>query len=183
MNKRYVIFGAAVASIFLIQKTQAYLTDQKEVSNLVRPGYNRTEITENFPPVTPTPLVQNPTYVKNVQVVNSPEQGNVPCYVRIRLLYSDDDVGRAVRLLDMDQINWSYSPGDGFYYYKHILNPGESTTSLFQKVQLQDALTEKTYQENIPYLDLEVYEESVQADVFADYLSAWSYHCSALGSV
>ena len=183
MKKKVRILYAAATSFFLIQGTQAYLTDQDGTVNVLKAGYQHSEISEVFPPVSPTPLIKNPIYTKKVQIVNNASEGNVPCYVRVRILYSNDDLARAVDLLDMDLTNWIYSSGDGFYYYKNILMPGEATTPLFGRIQLLKDAAEPTYQEQIEYLDLDVYEESIQAEGFADYQSAWEAVCGSSASM
>lgn len=183
MKKTVRILSAAAVSFLLIHGTQAYLTDQDGAVNVLRAGYQHTEISEEFPPVSPTPLIKNPIYTKKVQIVNNASEGNVPCYVRARILYSNDDIARAVKLLDMDQVNWVYSSGDGFYYYKNILMPGDATTPLFRRIQLLKDAAEPTYQEQIEYLDLDVYEESVQAEGFEDYQAAWETICGSSASM
>ena len=83
-----------------------------------------TEIDEDFPDPTPTPMGDNPSYKKEIWTGNfsGNEKGfNADCYVRMSLSYSDDDIGRGVELLGVDKVNWVYNPGDGYYYYRNIV--------------------------------------------------------------
>ena len=93
------------------------------------------------------------------------------CYVRLSLGYSNHDIGKAVVLKNLDRINWilkrrrdlSSLSSEGAMY---------SLTGFYIDFSRMD----KTYLNQIAEFRIQVYEESVQAEGFSDYLSAWKYY-------
>ena len=67
---------------------------------------------------------------KDVKVKN---EENVPCYVRARILESSSEAEWTYEMGDEE--NWE-KRGD-FYYYKKMVAPGESTSSLIRAVRVQ----------------------------------------------
>lgn len=137
-----------------------------------------TEIEENFPDPTPTPMENNPSYRKEIWTGNfsSSEKGfNADCYVRMMVSYSDDDIGRGVEILGMDTVNWVYSNEDGYYYYRNVVAEGEKTTPLCTGFRIDSAKIDDTYKNSLSDFAINIYEESVQAEGFEDFKSAWRY--------
>ena len=95
-------------------------------------------------------------------------------YARLSLGYSNHDIGKAVVLKNLDRINWIKE--DGYYYYRYPLKEGQSTTPLFTGFYIDFSRMDKTYLNQIAEFRIQVYEESVQAEGFSDYLSAWKYY-------
>lgn len=125
----WIIVLAAVC----IGGTAAYLTAFDQRINAVAVGRNTTEIGEEFPTPSPIPEKGDPEYEKTVWVTNQSggETGfDVDCYVRVALAYSNEDIGKAVRLQELDTVNWSYHKDDGYFYYTKALKEGESTTNV-----------------------------------------------------
>lgn len=168
MKKKIILTAAGcclcctIAVISAVSGTSAYMTDQEEVVNQVTVGHNTTETEEEFP--TPTPVPPGDSVVKKVRVTN---QGNVPCYIRVSVTFSES----GVQMEEMDTENW-VQEADGYYYYKHVVNPGDSTTYLFQNVTIPDAEKEE--------IKVNVYEESVQSthgsEPYTDYKDAWQHY-------
>jgi hypothetical protein len=155
----------------------AYLTAYRQNVNQIAAGHNTTRIEETFPDPDSIPIEDNPEYEKTVWVSNCTggEEGfGVDCYVRVRLLYSNSDIGRAVTLKNLNTTDWVYEE-DGYYYYKHRLKEGESTKALFTGFSIDADLVEDTYSPYIRDFSISVYEESVQAEGFSDYTAAWFY--------
>ena len=96
------------------------------------------------------------------------------CYVRIALGYSNSDIGKAVTLKNLDTENWVYKD-DGYYYYKKLLREGECTTPLFTEVSIDSSRVEQSFLDTISEFEIQVYEESVQAEGAEDYEGAWRH--------
>lgn len=157
--------------------TTAYFTAYDAKNNITTAGHNDTEIEEEFPVVTPTPITQNPKYTKKVWVKNestSLESTLADCYVRVRISYSNADIGAAVQLIGLNTTDW-IKETDGFYYYKKILKKNETTTTLFSGYQIDSSKVEDRYKKLITEFAINVYEESVQAEGFADYKAAFAH--------
>ena len=95
--------------------------------------------------------------------------GNVPCYIRVYLAFSDGDIGQNAMISPDGK---SYYPAvsyaehlpegwvngeDGYYYYTEAVKPGEKTGFLMKNVKVVFGPME----EKKPF-DLIVREESVQ---------------------
>lgn len=169
----------AMAGILCIGGTAAFFSDYDQRTNCAAVGRNDTEIQEDFPSPSDPGDHENPEYKKTVWVSNSSsaENGfNVNCYVRLALSYSNYDIGKAVTLLGLDTNNWKYNSDDGYYYYKHLLREGETTTPLFTGFRINRNSVDTLYQDYISDFQINVYEESVEAGDFTDYQSAWKYY-------
>lgn len=165
-----------MARVLGIGSTEAYLTSFDRADNMVSVGENTTEIVEHFPEPEPIPVEENPEYHKEVRVMNAAEGKNgsqVDCYVRLSVGCSHSDIGKAVVFKNLDTENWSRKD-DGFYYFKKVLKEGESTTPLFTGFRIDSEKVEKDYLEMISEFELQIYEESVQADGFDNYEDAWA---------
>ena len=138
MTKKKVILASAVLlAIGAVGYggSSAYFSDYDNKPNTVTVGHNDTTIEEKFPDPTPKPVEDNPSYPKKVWVTNDGNgEALVDCYVRAEVTFSNSDIGQAVTLEGLNTADWTLG-GDGFYYYKHILKKGESTTPLFTGVR------------------------------------------------
>ena len=137
-----------IAGTICAAGTAAYFSDSDNRINEVAVGTVTTEIEENFPDPTPTPMENNPSYRKEIWTGNfsSSEKGfNADCYVRMMVSYSDDDIGRGVEILGMDTVNWVYSNEDGYYYYRNVVAEGEKTTPLCTGFRIDSAKIDDTY--------------------------------------
>lgn len=164
--------------------TQAYLTDYQTLKNSFRVGENTTDITEEFPPVTPVPPDEDPKIPKTISVKNTSggNERSVDCYVRIRLAYSDLDIGGAVAISGLNDKDWIYDQQDGYYYYREILPAGATTKPLCTGFSIDGSQVEDTYSDLWDELSIQVYEESVQADGFSGYQDAWEYYGNVLAN-
>lgn len=183
-RKKNLLFLAFLFSCTgLIAGTQAFLSDYDTARNPFFAGGNETEITEEFPPLTPIPVKNNPVIPKRIYVTNSSsgsEGRNVDCYVRVRLSYSDMDIGKAVAVQGLDTKNWIYQD-DGYYYYIPILKKGSQTTALCSGFSINSKAVEDTYQDRLNQFSISVYEESVQAGDFSNWEAAWNYYDGSIG--
>lgn len=159
--------------------TAAYFSDCDQTVNILEPGHNTTDIEENFPSPSPRPPDENPEYSKTVWVSNGSSgetEHAVSCYVRLSLSYSHGDIAKAVNFLNFNTTDWIYNKKDGFYYYRHRLEKGEKTKPLFTGFRIDSNKISEKYKEQLSYFSIHVYEESVQAQGFSDYNSAWEYY-------
>lgn len=172
------IFFLFVTGVLCALRTAAYFSDYDDKMNTAAVGSVITEIDEDLPDPTPTPMGDNPSYKKEIWTGNfsGNEKGfNADCYVRMSLSYSDDDIGRGVELLGVDKVNWVYNPGDGYYYYRNIVAEGETTTPLCTGFRINSEKIDDTYKDSLFDFEINVYEEAVHAEGFSDFESAWSY--------
>ena len=138
-----------IAGTICAAGTAAYFSDSDNRINEVAVGTVTTEIEENFPDPTPTPMENNPSYRK--------------------------EIWRGVEILGMDTVNWVYSNEDGYYYYRNVVAEGEKTTPLCTGFRIDSAKIDDTYKNSLSDFAINIYEESVQAEGFEDFKSAWRY--------
>ena len=182
-DKQVELFKKRMVAIYMAGDTQYLdvLLKSSSLSDFISSYYlisELTEIEENFPDPTPTPMENNPSYRKEIWTGNfsSSEKGfNADCYVRMMVSYSDDDIGRGVEILGMDTVNWVYSNEDGYYYYRNVVAEGEKTTPLCTGFRIDSAKIDDTYKNSLSDFAINIYEESVQAEGFEDFKSAWRY--------
>lgn len=164
-NKKIMIgIVALLISIMACTGIFAYLSAQTGKINRFTFGENVIETDEHFPDPDPKP---GGTVEKDVKVKNT---GDVPCFVRTKILFSNDDAG-LVSTLDINTADWEKNNTDGYYYYKHILPVNVSTSSLMKTVKIAD----NADLDGLDDFDIIVYSESVQSDGYTDaqYLEAF----------
>jgi len=87
-SKRKKIIAAVTAFCALAAVAVfAYLTSKDNTENRIKIGYNETKIEEDFTPFTMKEGIN--IYKKKVQVENT---GNTPCFVRLYVDFSDDEI-------------------------------------------------------------------------------------------
>lgn len=175
--KRSVCF-VLTAGLLCAAGTAAYFSDSDKKINTAAVGSVTTEIEEDFPDPTPTPIENGPSYKKEIRIGNfsgSEEGFCADCYVRMSLSFSNEDIGKGVELLGLDTVNWLYSREDGYYYYRNVVAEGETTTPLCTGFRIDPEKIDDTYKDSISDFAINVYEESVQAEGFSDFESAWRY--------
>lgn len=181
MNKKVrisLLVGLALLISFTSFKaTQAYLTYQKNVKNTFTVGYNTIEVEEDYDP--PEEITTGETHFKKtIKVKNT---GTVPCYVRVRMEYSDSDMKKFCSNIlgtetvsadvfpnDIERLSngkWIYSEEDVCYYYTEPLNPNESTVNLLDSVMISIGEDQKN---QIKDFDIYVYAESIQTKINKD---------------
>ena len=153
-------------AFFLTGAINAYFTDGDTAVNNVSVGGNRIELVEVFEP--PAKLEPGVSFTKDVKVRNV---GPNDCYVRIKAVFTDSDMGKYCTL-DLNEQAYEYSQSDGYYYYKKSLKQGEETESLFTCVSLSDVIPEV----EIKDFDILVYTETYQSYGFSDYREAWAHY-------
>lgn len=157
------IFLTVIACLLVVSAsfgmTYAYLIANDSVSNEFTIGENKIEIEEEYDPtekLTPGIEINKKPSVKNT--------GNLYCYVRMRADFSDSAAKDFCEELVMDTANWEYNSSDGYYYYKKLLAPGDSTTNLFEKIVIKTQKADGTDLTDADMIDFDVlvFAESCQ---------------------
>ncbi|MDR1927185.1 MAG: SipW-dependent-type signal peptide-containing protein [Oscillospiraceae bacterium] len=156
IKQKHILIGVLCCVLTLALSfggTLAYLYATDAAVNSFTIGENRVEIEEPFEP--PPKLEPGITFPKAPAVRNT---GNLACFVRMRADFSDALAKATCEALDINTAHWEYDATDGYYYYKHLLEPGEITEALFEEVKIKSAATEAELRE----FDITVYAESRQ---------------------
>ncbi len=186
MKRRNVMLGLIVVALIaaLATGTWAWLTDRKESTNTFTAGTVEIEINEpGFTDVTGWK-----PGVPEDKVVSIISKGTKKTYVRVSLTpvwgHYEGDNFIAEPSLPVDNVlltcntgaddDWLYvnppALGEGWYYYKEILEAGATTTPLLESVTLDAAKTGDDYKNKV--LRIVVNAEAVQASHEA-YQDAW----------
>lgn len=184
-----------MAAALGFEGTYAYFTYLREVRNRLSVGHNEITITEDYDPPEEITPGEDTSFYKKVQVRNT---GPVPCYVRVRLEYSDSHMkqfctnvlkGNRAPAEEWGAVIEEFSGGawifgdDGFYYCRDVLEPGETTGLLLEQVEVS---VPEEQSDMVTEFEILVYGESVQTMVHeygpngevtaveaADYREAW----------
>lgn len=163
MKRRYMILLAAAAAAVAAGSgmAAAWLSDADAAENLLTPGGVNTSITENFEdPGIPSP---GDVIEKTVAVTNN---GPNACYVRAAAYFSESDMEELCEV-DYNTGRWQYS--GGWWYYRDILETGETTSPLFTAVKM----SESAAAEKIHAFDIYIVQESRQAEGYNSGFEAW----------
>lgn len=148
-NLKLAVVGAllvAVLGVCLAGTTFAYFTDADAQGGYYRLGSVDTEIRED----------NEGWEIKKPSVTNT---GDTSCYVRMRYDISQSNLVE----VNAPAQGWSAS-ADGWFYYNKALEPGESTTPLFDTVSLADGREA----DELANLRISLYQEAVQAELNID---------------
>ncbi|MBR3322621.1 hypothetical protein IKG13_00995 [Candidatus Saccharibacteria bacterium] len=140
-KKRTVLAVSAVGVLLLVGVTVAVSHDFAFFGNLFKLGYYQTEFIETFDsPEDWAPCNETP------KTVIAKNDSDTKIYVRLKydeywrakdgvtdLPLTKDGITLA-EIIFQNETDWNLR--DGWYYYKTPLNPGESTSSLFNAVKL-----------------------------------------------
>lgn len=165
MKKKLTVLAVLALCLGLAATgTWAYFTAQKQVHNVITTGKvdirlqewadaERTRPFENLTGIMPGMEVTKLAEVKNT--------GTAPAFIRVRADISILSAGEEpVALdpkplsLDINETDWVLQ--EGYYYYRRILNPGETTEPLFTTVSF-DPLMGDAYQEGTARINLTAY--------------------------
>lgn len=185
INKKFI--GAIVAIALVVTTaigvTMAmYKTETEPLVNQFTIGNVTTELVEDF-------YTENGyEFTKNPKITNT---GANPCLVRVRVTITPDSVVDRKVIIDGNQKNyleiytdtdqknpfvyneawsnayWEYK--DGWYYYKGVVDTGESTQTLFETVVLNyDKKAEIGEANAWEDFDIILYQEAVQSVAYVD---------------
>lgn len=162
-NKAFIFWIAVFVLSVTVGSILAYLADKDHIRNEIPIGFDQTEIVEKYEP--PEKLEKGVSFPKKVQIKNT---GAVPCYVRVKALFTDETV-LEYTTLDYNTTDWAYDSTDGYWYYKNPLPVGDLTTPVFTTVSIADDVEDS----EIKDFEILVYHESYQQGEYTDYVSAW----------
>lgn len=147
-SRLLLIALAAVLATVLTQPTLAYYTTIGKATNVVTFGGIQLQIHEktadgsNFPAegvyIIPGDIVSKQVSIENVCTH--------PFYLRVKLVSGSTNEALSAEdclKMDIDTANWTYL--DGFYYYNAILQPGETTPTLFTQVEIVGSKVDQTH--------------------------------------
>lgn len=165
-KKYFRYFVVIFVLLFLIGScgsVLAYLTSSDSAGNSFKVGACNTQIEEKYKP--PDEIDPGCSFTKDVKITNT---GPSDCYVRVKAVFSDEDMGKYCKV-DWNTIDFDYDSDDGYYYYRNKLKADETTESLFTSI---------TVDENIPAdeikpFDILVYSEACEASDIAGYREIW----------
>ena len=159
-SRLLIIALAAILATILTQPTLAYYTTIGKATNVVTSGnislqiHEKTADGSDFPEegvyIIPGDIVSKQVYVENVC--------DHPFYLRVKLVSSSNNetlTPEECMKLDIDTENWTYL--DGYYYFNHILYPGEMTPALFTQVEIVGSKVDQTHIGSTLHLTVNAY--------------------------
>lgn len=139
-NKKSLIAIIAILLITIVGATFAYFQTTSQFTNIFETGTYRLVTTETFEsPDNWAPGDETP------KTITTKNEGSVPAVVRIsyteKWFDGETEITNTIPAgtvtINFDnQSDWEEE--DGYYYYKHILNPEDTTTSFIRSVKLSD---------------------------------------------
>lgn len=143
-----VIALVAIMLTFLTQGTLAYYSATGKSTNVVTSGNIQLLIHERSDQGTEFPregmyIVPGDIVSKKVSIENDCDH---PFYLRVKIVYgvnSEELTSEDCFKLNIDEENWILH--DGWYYYKDIVNPGETTPNVFSHVEMVGAKIDTSY--------------------------------------
>ncbi|MBR3786591.1 MAG: SipW-dependent-type signal peptide-containing protein [Firmicutes bacterium] len=142
VNRKNTKRGILICLLLLIMAVcvgvlsiHAYFTDTDSVNNNFTVGENVIEITDD----------------ENIVVKNVKTDRAVPCYIRVFVELERPEMTMTATWNTGDSGDWTMRQGD-YYYYKHVVAPGDSTKPLLSGVTMSEDAK------------LIVYAESIQAE-------------------
>ena len=155
----------AVILTFFSQGTLAYYSTVGKATNVVTSGniqfiiHEKTDAGTDFPKegvyIVPGDIVS-----KRVSIESDCEH---PFYLRVKIVYGVDSKELSAEdcfKLNINEEFWEQH--DGWYYYKGIVNPGETTPNVFSHVEIVGAKVDNRYIGKT--LQLTVIAQAVQSE-------------------
>ena len=143
-----IVALVAIAITFLSQGTLAYYSTVGKATNVVTSGniqliiHEKTDAGTEFPKegvyIVPGDIVS-----KKVSIENDCEH---PFYLRVKMVYgvnSEELTAEDCFKLNINEEHWELH--DGWYYYKGIVNPGETTPDVFSHVEIVGSKVDNSY--------------------------------------
>jgi len=147
-SRLLLIALAAILATVLTQPTLAYYTTIGKATNVVTSGsislqiHEKTADGSDFPSegvyIIPGDIVSKQVSVENVCAH--------PFYLRVKLISGSTNEALSAEdclKLDIDTVSWTYV--DGYYYYNRILQPGETTNTLFTQVEIVGSKVDQSH--------------------------------------
>ena len=147
-SKLLLIALAAILATVLTQPTLAYYTTIGRATNVVTTGDIRFIIHETTNQGTPFPeegvyIVPGDIVSKQVTIESDCEQ---PFYLRVKLVYGVDGTALSAEecfRVNINEAHWQLV--DGWYYYKGVVEPGQTTPHVFSQVEIVGSEVDNSY--------------------------------------
>ena len=146
--KIFVVALMAAMMAFISTSTLAYYSTVGKATNVVTSGniqfiiHETTDQGKEFPKegvyIVPGDIVS-----KKVSIESDCEH---PFYLRVKMVYGIDSQELTAEdcfKLNIDEEHWELY--DGWYYYKGIVNPGETTPNVFSHVEIVGSKVDNSY--------------------------------------
>ena len=131
-----ILAAALILNVCCFSLVYAYSVSTAAAMNEYTVGDNEIEINEVFEP--PARLNDGDEIQKEVTVTNT---GRTDCAVRLFIKPNDMEIMNHIAI-DFNMEDW-HDGQDGYYYYKGILAPGQTTEALFSEVSIQSAAVQQ----------------------------------------
>lgn len=146
--KIVVVALVAVVLTLMSQSTLAYYSTVGRSTNVVTSGAIRFIIHETTDQGTEFPaegvyIVPGDIVSKKVNIENDCSH---PFYLRVKVVYgvnAQELTAEECFKLNIDETHWELH--DGWYYYKEIVNPGETTPDVFSHVEIVGSKVDNSY--------------------------------------
>lgn len=146
--KIFIVALAALALAFLNQETLAYYSTVGKATNVVTSGniqfiiHEKTDQGTDFP-AEGVYIVPGDIVSKQVSIESDCEQ---PFYLRVKIVYGIDSQVLSAEdcfKLNINEADWELH--DGWYYYKGIVEPGQTTPNVFSHVEIVGSKVDNSY--------------------------------------
>lgn len=159
------VSGIAILLSFFLQGTLAYYSAVGTATNVVTSGNVRFRIHEKTDQGTDFPeegvyIVPGDVVSKEVFIESDCDH---PFYLRVKIVYGIDSQELSAEecfKLNVDETVWEYR--DGWYYYKGIVQPGQTTPNVFTHVEIVGSEVDNRHLGKI--LTLSVVAQGVQSE-------------------
>ena len=146
--KIFIVALVAIALTFISQSTIAYYSTVGKATNVVTSGNIQFKIHEMTDQGTAFPeegvyILPGDIVSKKVSIESDCGQ---PFYLRVKIVYGIDSQELPVEdcfKLNINEANWELH--DGWYYYKDVVEPGETTPDVFSHVEIVGAKVDNSY--------------------------------------
>lgn len=161
----FVVAFVAALMAFISTSTLAYYTTVGKATNVVTSGNIQFIIHEKTDQGTEFPeegvyIIPGDIVSKKVSIESD---CNHPFYLRVKLVYGIDSEELSAEdcfKLNINENAWELH--DGWYYYKGIVNPGETTPNVFSHVEIVGSKVDNSYIGKV--LTLTVKAQAVQSE-------------------
>lgn len=160
MKKRNVVLisSLVLAVLLVVGGTMAWFTaETKPVANKFKTGTVKIEVNDIFDTEAAQNVNPGDEYSKVVSVTN---KGTKDAYIRVKLTpewqgglpnvidVETPEQEMAVLMAKYPLLNngWVYNASDGWYYYTSVVEAGDSTPNIIEKVKFEGKYMENDYQ-------------------------------------
>lgn len=146
--KIFIVALVAAMMAFISTSTLAYYSTVGKATNVVTSGniqfiiHEMTDQGKEFPKEG-VYIVSGDIVSKKVSIESDCEH---PFYLRVKMVYGVDSQELSAEdcfKLEIDETYWELH--DGWYYYKGIVNPGETTPNVFSHVEIVGSKVDNSY--------------------------------------